>query len=102
VKRGQEENTPAFRVRRWDMDDSDSHCQDSWSIHRGLSSRKLASKSVLLACSSSCCSFGIDYSDNAYVVFRLPNDMTMVKNEKLTVILNIDKNNIREETQKIL
>ena len=28
-----------------------------------------------------------DYSDNAYVVFRLPNDMTLLKNEKITVTL---------------
>ena len=28
-----------------------------------------------------------DYSDNVYIVFKLPSDMTMVKNEKLTVTL---------------
>ena len=28
-----------------------------------------------------------DYSDNAYVVFRLPNDMAMLKNEKIKVTL---------------
>ena len=28
-----------------------------------------------------------DYSDNAYVVFRLPNDMALLKYEKITVTL---------------